>query len=118
MTDINNIVENPVDEIKTADEIKKEKLKEYRRNYYKNYFRNNEEQRLKQNERTSLSKSQRYNNDTEYRQKAKDYSKFYKFQKNIEINGKLEKLALMEKIFNNSIDIPNSLLHSKISVKL
>ena len=112
MTDINNIVETQ----KTEDEIKKEKkekLKEYRRNYYRNYYKNNENQRNKHNKQTSLAKTKRYEEDAEFREKAKDYSKFYKFQKKVEIDEKLAKLELLEKILSNNIDFKNS----KISVK-
>tara|TARA_R110002049_G_scaffold155863_2_gene320820 strand:+ start:1906 stop:2247 length:342 start_codon:yes stop_codon:yes gene_type:complete len=112
MTDINNIVETQ----KTEDEIKKEKqekLKEYRRNYYRNYYKNNEYQRNKHNKQTSISKTKRYEEDAEFREKAIDYSKFYKFQKKVEINEKLAKLEMLEKILGNNIDFQNS----KISVK-
>ena len=114
MTDINNIAETQMTETQmTAEQIKKEKQKEYRRNYYRNYYRNNEEQRKKHNQKTSLAKIKRYEEDTEFREKAKDYSKFYKFQKKVELDEKLAKLEMLEKILGNNIDFQNS----KISVK-
>ena len=109
MTDINNIVETQ----KTADEIRKEKRKEYMRNYQKEYIKNHPEYRQKQRESKAKSNRKRYEEDIEYREKAKDYSRFYKFQKSVEINEKLAKLELLEKILGNNIDIQNS----KISVK-
>ena len=109
MTNINNIVETE----KTEDEIRKEKRKEYMRNYQKQYIKNHPEYRQKQRESKAKSNRKRYEEDVEYREKAKNYSTFYKFQKKEEINEKLAKLELLEKILSNNIDIKNS----KISVK-
>ena len=109
MTNINNIVETE----KTEDEIRKEKRKEYMRNYQKQYIKNHPEYREKQKESKARSNRKRYEEDVVYKEKAKDYSKFYKFQKKVEIDEKLAKLELLEKILSNNIDFQNS----KISVK-
>jgi len=98
---------------KTADEIRKEKRKEYMRNYQKEYIKNHPEYRQRQRDSKAKSNRKRYEEDADYRQKARDYSKFYKFQKKVEIKDKLAKLELLEKILGNNIDIENS----KISVK-
>jgi len=110
MTDINN---NIVETQKTAEEIRKERRKEYMRNYQKEYIKNHPEYRQKQRESKAKSNRKRYEEDPEYREKARDYSKFYKFQKKVEIKEKLAKLELLEKILGNNIDIENS----KISIK-
>ena len=97
----------------TPDEIKKENLKAYRRNYMKEYIKNNPEYRKSQRESKARSNRKRYEEDPEYREKSKEYSKFYKLQKKVEINEKLAKLELLEKILGNNIDVQNS----KILVK-
>lgn len=112
MTDINNN-NNIVETEKTAEEIRKEKRKAYMRNYQKEYIKNHPEYREKQRESKARSNRKRYEEDAVYREKSKDYSRFYKFQKSVEINEKLAKLELLEKILGNNIDIQNS----KISVK-
>jgi len=110
MTDINNIVETQ----KTADEIRKQKRREYCNNYQKEYLKTHPEYREKQKESKAKSNRIRYKEDPEYREKAKNYNMFYKFQKKLELKEKLEKLELLEKLLGNNNDFQNN----KISLKV
>ena len=109
MTDINNIVETEM----TPEQIKKERLKEYRRNYYREYCKNHPEYRLSQRENKAKSNRIKYAESEEFRKKAIERSKECHRKKNIEIKDKLAKLELLEKIIGNNFDIENS----KISLK-
>jgi hypothetical protein len=109
MTDINNIVET----LLTEEDIRKEKLKEYRRNYYREYCKRKPEYRASQRENKAKSNRIKYAESEEFRKKANERSKECHRKKNIEVKDKLAKLELLEKILGNNIDI----LNSKISVK-
>jgi hypothetical protein len=109
MTDINNIVQTEM----TTEQIRKEKLKEYRRNYYREYCKRNPEYRASQRDNKAKSNRIKYAESEEFRKKANERSKECHRKKNIEIKDKLAKLELLEKIIGNNFDIENS----KISVK-
>jgi len=88
-------------------------LKEYRRNYYREYAKTHPEYRISQRENKARSNRKKYAEDEEYRKKRCEQSKYYKNKKKLEIDEKLAKLELLQKIFNNSIDIDNTTISVK-----